>query len=80
VEPRYPERDEVVSLEQEDEEDLEVWQLFRTPPAADSPPRERASERPRRPALRRSRRPTSEGGSPLAGGLPYTGRRFCEYN
>ena len=64
----------------EDEEDLEVWQLFRTSPAAGSPPQERASERPRRPALRRSHRSASTGGSPLVGGLPYTGRPFCEYN
>ena len=66
--------------EMEEEEDLEVAILFATPPAVASPPLERATERPRRPALRRSRRPTSEGGSPLAGGLPYFGRPFCEYD
>lgn len=71
--------EERLGQETEEEVDIEVASLFATPPAASSPPAERATERPRRAALRRSRRPTSEGGSPLAGGLPYTGRPFCEY-
>lgn len=75
------EEDELEENElEEDEVDLEVAHLFNTPPAAAPPPPLRATERPRRPVLRRGRRPSSEGGSPLAGGLPYTGRFFCEYN
>ena len=65
---------------EEDDAEVEVPHLFATPPAAASPPPLRATENPRRPRLRRSRRPTSEGGSPLAGDLPYSGRPFCEYN
>jgi hypothetical protein len=67
-------------LEEDDEseEDLEVANLFVTPPAASPPTYDRATERPCRPALRRSRRSASDGGSPLVGGLPYTGRPFCE--
>jgi len=72
--------EELSEPEKEEELDIEISFLFATPPAVVSPPHERATEGPRRPASRRSRRPTSEGGSPLAGGLPYTGRRFCEYN
>ena len=64
----------------EDDEDLEVALLFATPPAATLQRRDSSLERPRQPLLRRSRRTASDGGSPLTGGLPYTGRPFCEYN
>jgi len=59
---------------------FEVADLFATPPAVAHPQQDPLAERPRRPILRRSRRSSSEGGSPLVGGLPYTGRFFCEYN
>jgi len=75
------EEDEEELEGQEDEEvDLEVAALFATPPAAVPQHPDRATERPRRPALRRGRRSASTGGSPLMGGLPYTGRPFCEYS
>ena len=65
--------------DREDRMDLGLGALFFSPPAAErSLRREPSLERPQR--LRRSRRTASDGGSPLAGGLPYTGRRFCEYN
>ena len=71
--------------EEEDEEDgsevdMEVAALFATPPVSSPNQEDPALGRPRRPALRRSHRSGSTGGSPLVGGLPYTGRRFCEYN
>ena len=59
----------------EEAEDSEVTALLASPLRRDS-----SLERPRRPSLRRSRRTASDGGSPLVEGLPYTGRRFCEYN
>ena len=65
----------------EDEADLDVASLFLSPPVAEgSLRREPSLERPSRPAHRRSRRTASVGGSPLLGGLPYTGRPICEYN
>jgi len=62
----------------------ELAALFLTPPVANiSLRRDSSLERPSRSQhrrSRRSRRTASDGGSPLAGGLPYTGRPFCEYN
>jgi len=80
METQEEREEELLEQEEGEEVDIEVAYLFATPPAAASPPLYRASERPRRPTLRRSRRPTSEGGSPLNLGLPYSGRPFCEYN
>ena len=67
--------------EGEDEADLELARLFLSPPVMEGALRRESSlERPSRPAHRRSRRTASVGGSPLSGGLPYTGRRICEYD
>ena len=65
---------------EEDEEDREVAEILASQPVAASTPRDGSLDRGKRPATRRSRRTASDGGSPLTGGLPYTGRPFCEYN
>jgi len=65
--------------ETEDEVDMEVAALFATLPAAALHQEETATGRSRRPTLRHSRQTDSEGGSPLAKGLPYTGRPICKY-
>ena len=54
------------------EEEIEL-----APPLASPIRRDSSLERPRRP---RHTRRSSDGGSPLIKGLPYTGRRVCEYN
>ena len=61
--------------------DQEAAALLDSPPGASiSPRREQSLDRARRPSTRRTRRAASDGSSPLAGGLPYSGRPFCEYN
>jgi len=65
---------------EEDEESAELAVILAARPVDASTPREGSLDRGRRPATRRSRRTASDGGSPLTGGLPYTGRPLCEYN
>lgn len=72
--------EEVNDEDEEDDDDLEVAHLSASQPIVTPPLLEEPRGRSRRPVLRRSSRSASTGGSPLVGGLPYTGRPFCKYN
>ena len=72
--------DKILEMAERDEEDPELVAILANRPVAVSTPREGSLDRGRRPRTRRSRRAASDGGSPLAGGLPYTGRPICKYN
>lgn len=65
---------------EEDKENVDPAVFFVAQPVGASTPREASLDRGRRPSTRRSRRTSSLGGSPLSGGLPYTGRPICKCN